>query len=136
MIFSFSIYNTALKCIDLLMITTRPDHILIAFTSHDPLSFRKRCLSFFVLLLHSLRMLLSSMYLLIVDVACCVRKYTSLQIMDKSTCNTFAISDWLSPLLSSSRTLALRHSTAFLCSFIAFLHACFSEYLHFARLAD
>ena len=35
----------------------------------------------------------------------------SLHIMDLSTCNILAISDWLlSPLLSNSITLALRHS--------------------------
>src|SRR5918911_2305468 len=53
----------------------------------------------------------SSMYFLMLVLACCLRKYTSLLIIDKSTCSTFAISDWLSPLLSSSRTLVLRHST-------------------------
>jgi hypothetical protein len=36
---------------------------------------------------------LSSMYLLILSLACCLKKYTSLLIMDKSTCNVLAISD-------------------------------------------
>jgi hypothetical protein len=77
---------------------------------------------------------LSSMYCLILDLACCLRKYTSLLIIDISTCSTFAISDWLSPLLSSSKTLALRHSTCIFVLIYCISPCVFSSTLAFCTL--
>lgn len=41
---------------------------------------------------------------------CSLRKEISLQIIDLFICKTFAISDWLRPLLDSSNTWERRHS--------------------------
>jgi hypothetical protein len=62
----------------------------------------------------------SSMYLLMLYFACCLRYDRSLLTVPLDTCNTCAISLWLCPWLLSSWTLFLRqsNSTAFFFLFL------------------
>jgi hypothetical protein len=73
---------------------------------------------------------------------CCLRNVISLQITDLSICNSFAISDWLQPLLESSSTRLLLQSICcfccccFLVVICCNLSLCFYLYVAFSCLSD
>ena len=56
--------------------------------------------------------------------------------MDKLTCTTFAISDWLLPYLAAPRPWSCATPLAFSGSFNAFVQTCLSTRLHFSGSDD